>query len=765
MVKCRSISSLRRFGRGVRMVLAVGLLGWGSARASAAAASDGPGLEADYSVQVLVADGGGVNVQWARGAAGPLLMGWHVDRQQADGRIVRVTESMVAADLFDSPATLYRVHDAAVAAETGDSLAYRLVAVDPELREWPADFATFVVAAESAAVAEPPAAKPPRGTAAPALRDVTPTGSGSRLRIVVHSNGLYRLTSAQIAAGLTGFDAASAAQAIAQTNLALTCGGTSVAWRAEADGAALLFYGQAYRDMYTDRNVYFLTAGPGLAMATTNRTTALVAADPWFWDTARLEPNLKFFTYLQGNPEDDFFMWTGGSVSAAVPTWQFTTNVVLPDLHPNAKQGVATAHWASYYDGPPALDNHSKMWVAGQLVDDRLWAGDLRIAQSGTATNLASNSVSVTVQLLRETNVTTSTVLLDALEVRYARRMRALNDQLILASTATNVVTVRGFSTAAIRVFDLANPHRPVELAATVAQEGAAEWRVSWATATNATGRFLAVAAPQQPERIEGATPAWLGPMAGAPHLVIAPQALAGAASALVTYRQQQGMDSVLVPLEELFDAYAFGRRDPRAIQRFLGAARTNWTVPPAYVCLAGDGHLDYCDFLGQATTRPNHVPPIHDRIPYTLGGGNMMASVGIDNPLADMDGDGKPEIAIGRLPAQTPAALTAMINRIVTHENSDAWKNKALLIADADDNNDFALACDRLAGRLPAGIAADKLYMVKTTAQATRRANFIQKINAGVPLAVYIGHGNNSGMGNPSYFFEHSSTFPTCPR
>ncbi len=40
-----------------------------------------------------------------------------------------------------------------------------------------------------------------------------------------------------------------------------------MAWRAEESGAALLFFGQAYRNIYTDRNVYWLEPGSGLAMA------------------------------------------------------------------------------------------------------------------------------------------------------------------------------------------------------------------------------------------------------------------------------------------------------------------------------------------------------------------------------------------------------------------------------------------------------------------------------------------------------------------
>jgi putative transposon-encoded protein len=752
-------------GRLGRIAFAVGALTWAGAWSGAVSVRGESAYEPAVSLQVVANPEGGVTVEWTRESGPYHLLGWHLDRQLSSGGFVRVTPAQIEAGLFDPPSTLYRVRDAGGVAKAGDTLVYRLVVVDLELHEWPSDFASYVVGVESTPVPAPAeVAKAPRGPT-PALRDVTPSGSGSRLRIAVNTNGLYRLTAAQIAAGLTGYSEAQAVQAITQTNLALSCGGTSVAWRAEAGGAALLFFGQSYRDIYTDRNVYLLAPGPGLAMESSTRPTVSVAADPWFWETARAEKDLYFQSGAAGNEDDDFFIWSGGQLTMASTVrtnWLWTTNVLLPDSYPGMKQGQVTAYLVSNYDSPGTntLDNSTCLYAAGQQISCSKWNGDMRLAQSGIATNLGNDQVSVTVEVWHEKGVTTTVVLFDALEVRYARKMRARNDQLLFRpEPGTNVLTVRGFTNSAIQVFDLADPLRPIRIAGTVAQEGASDWRVSWSNNPVSTGLFLAVVTPFQPERIEGvAHSKWSAPLAGVPHLVIAPQALASAASALVAHRQQQGLGSLLVPVEELYDTFAFGRRDPRAIQRFLAYARTHWTVPPAYVCLAGDGHLDYHDHFGQSLTRPNHVPPIHARIPNTQGGGTGLVTVGLDSPLADMDGDGNPEMAIGRLPAQTSAALTAMINRIVTHEASDAWKNKVLLIADKDPSNDFILACDRLAGHVPTGIAVQRLNYTTNMTTLTMSNEFRQAFNSGAPLSVYLGHGNNIGMSSP-YFFEHSSS------
>ena len=709
--------------------------------------------------RVVVTAEGGVVVEWTRTAGPRQLLGWHVERQLPGGGALRLTAARVEAGLFDSPATVYRFRDAGATARAGDGVAYRLVAVDPELREWPGEFTEQTVLAAE----ETPAVTPAvtfRRQAAPARLAAAAATVGSRVRIGVTNDGLYRLSAASIAAVLQGYDEAQVAEAILQTNLALSCGGAAVAWRAEAGGAALLFFGQAYRDTYTDRNVYWLEPGTGLAMGSTNRATAAVADDPWFWETVRAERDLYFMPYAPGGTADDYFVWSGQQLTSPSASWAWTTHVALADLHPAVKTGTVTAHLISAYDGAPVLDNRTRLTAAGQLLDDRLWAGDVRLAQSGTATNLGGASVPVTVELRRETNVTTTTVLIDALEVRYARRMRAQNDQLLFQPEAgTNTLTVRGFSNPAIRVFEVTDPLRPVEVAATVVQEGASDWRVSWTAAPAAAGRYLAVARTAGAERFEGVSAAgWSSPQAGASHVVIAPQAMTNAAAALVAYRQQQGLASLLVPLEDLYDAFAFGRRDPRAIPRFLAYAQTHWTVPPVYVCLAGDGHLDYLDHFGQATTRPNHVPPLQERIPYDASPSGVMVTLGLDNPLADTDGDGLPNLAIGRLPAQTPAALTAMINRIATHEAADDWKDRVLLISDKDADNAFGQASGRLAERVPPGMAVQRLDHTDNSAAGTAamRTNFIQALNSGSALAVYFGHANNVGISSP-YFFEHS--------
>ena len=709
---------------------------------------------ASAALRAVASAEGGVVVEWERAPGSVPVLGWHVERAMPGGEALRLTEVRVAAGLFDAPATVYRFRDSASPAQAGDVATYRLVAVDPELREWPADF--FSVEVESARPGPP--AKEGRKSAAFAKQDVGPATVGSRVRIAVTNDGLFWLSAAQIAGVLAGYSEAQVAQAIVQKQFALSCGGEPVAWRAQVDGAGLLFYGQAVRDAYDRRGFYWLDPGPGLEMARTDRRTDQAANSPWFWETVRAETDQHFVPYLPGGLADDYWIWTGSQVTAPTTAWSWSNTVALVDAHPGVKTGLVTAYLSSAYDGNPARDNRTRLFAGTQLVDDRQWPGDERLVQTGTATNLGGASVAVGVEMRREADVTTTTVMIDAIEVRYGRHLRARNNQLLFRPEAgTNLLTVRGFASAAIRAFDVTDPLRPEELLATVAQEGAADWRASWSVAAGESRRFLAVAGAWSPARIDGVVDGgWRQARAGAPHVVIAPRALTNAAAVLVQHRKQRDLDSLLVPLEELFDTFAFGRRDPRAIRLFLAHARANWTAPPAYVCLAGDGHLDYLDVFGQAATRPNHVPPLLDRVPYDSSPSGTLTTFGLDNPLADLDGDEVPDVAIGRLPAQTPAALAAMISRIATYEATDAWKNQVLLVSDKDADNVFAAARERLAARVPAELTIHREGYETTLPVATMRTNFIRAMNAGPALAAFYGHANNVGISTP-YFFEHS--------
>ena len=93
--------------------------------------------------------------------------------------------------------------------------------------------------------------------------------AGGEIKITISRPGLYYVSAADIAAGLTDVADETAAKAlIAQGGLVLTCQGDAVAWTAADDGAGIYFYGTGVDTRYTKNNAYWLKTGAGLVMKT-----------------------------------------------------------------------------------------------------------------------------------------------------------------------------------------------------------------------------------------------------------------------------------------------------------------------------------------------------------------------------------------------------------------------------------------------------------------------------------------------------------------
>ena len=141
-------TAARLFRAAVWAVAGLGACGW----VSPALSAEPP---ACASMRAVVCAEGGVAVEWERPPGPDPVLGWHVERALPGGAALRLTDARVEAGLFDAPATVYRFRDASATARVGDSVAYRLVAVDPELREWPSGYFSVAVEAESARFAPP----------------------------------------------------------------------------------------------------------------------------------------------------------------------------------------------------------------------------------------------------------------------------------------------------------------------------------------------------------------------------------------------------------------------------------------------------------------------------------------------------------------------------------------------------------------------------------------------------------------------------------
>src|SRR5690606_36184118 len=102
---------------------------------------------------------------------------------------------------------------------------------------------------------------------------------------------------------------------------------------------------------------------------------------------------------------------------------------------------------------------------------------------------------------------------------------------------------------------------------------------------------------------------------------------------------------------------------------------------------------------------RANLVPPLMRR----TEGGLFPA----DARYGDRDGDGIPEVAVGRVPVTTLAEAHAWVDKLAAYEGTPAppWGGRAALLADADEGAvSFATDSAEIGAALPAGYETEQV-------------------------------------------------------
>ncbi len=235
----------------------------------------------------------------------------------------------------------------------------------------------------------------------------------------------------------------------------------------------------------------------------------------------------------------------------------------------------------------------------------------------------------------------------------------------------------------------------------------------------------------------------WRNPAVGADFIIISTDGLLPALAPLVEYRQAEGVQVATVPIAEIYDEFGFGEASPDSIQAFLTYAATQWPQPqPRYVLLVGDATTDYRAYL---TPLPAH------HIPSPLVAVQYSGETVSDARLADIDGDLRPDLAIGRWPVTDKTAVSTLIKRTIAYEKETAV-DKIIFAADPSEPT-FTRMIDRI---MENGQATTT---VPTSSDALQTA-----WQAGGWLTAYVGHGSLGRWGQVSLLDADTLNQPTPP-
>jgi hypothetical protein len=198
--------------------------------------------------------------------------------------------------------------------------------------------------------------------------------------------------------------------------------------------------------------------------------------------------------------------------------------------------------------------------------------------------------------------------------------------------------------------------------------------------------------------------------------------------------REAQGFSVALIDVEDLYDEFSFGMKTPQALRDFLSRARSSWTKAPRFVLLVGDATFDPRNYLGLGN---------YDFVPTKLIDTAYLETAS-DDWFVDFDGDGLPEMAVGRLPVRTAQEAMKMVSKIVGYEQGTGGGHNVLLVADMnDDVFDFEAAATSLEGLLPAQLTVQEIFRSRFGDDDQVHATLLQDMNQGALLVNYVGHGS----------------------
>jgi len=187
-----------------------------------------------------------------------------------------------------------------------------------------------------------------------------------------------------------------------------------------------------------------------------------------------------------------------------------------------------------------------------------------------------------------------------------------------------------------------------------------------------------------------------------------------------------------VVDVEDVYDEFSYGAHTPYAVRDFLAWTTSHWQTTPQYVLLVGDSSWDPRNHLDQGN---------NDFVPTKLIDTSLMETMS-DDWVADFNGDGLAQMAVGRLPGRTSAEVGLMLSKINAYEvaqQAGGPPRGALLVSDRGFEGQNSQTKTQLSPSVP----VQTIDRAHVNADDVMSSQIINAINAGPMLVNYYGHGS----------------------
>ncbi len=252
--------------------------------------------------------------------------------------------------------------------------------------------------------------------------------------------------------------------------------------------------------------------------------------------------------------------------------------------------------------------------------------------------------------------------------------------------------------------------------------------------------------------------------------LCISAVAAAGGSASIATASEAAGPDTAVVCPAEFRAALdpwlEFRRGEGRQIQ-LIASTGAPEEIRARIRAAARQGTLRHVLLVGGANPRGDLDTAVRGRsvavhlepAKVTIRWGSE-AQIAADDWYADLDGDGVPDVAIGRLTVESAAELAVVVHKILAYERQadfQAWRTRVNLVAGVGGFSPMidavveTSARQLIASGLPAGYETSLTYANWRSPCCPDPRQFhattMDRLNEGCLFWVYMGHGRRTGL------------------
>ncbi len=290
---------------------------------------------------------------------------------------------------------------------------------------------------------------------------------------------------------------------------------------------------------------------------------------------------------------------------------------------------------------------------------------------------------------------------------------------------------------------------------------------LKFTTNTDSLKEFIVFTGRGNTPIIEGAD---VGPMSnqnlhgmqGRNYVIISHPDFISSARSLAAHRHDHdGLDTLVVTPEQIYNEFSSGKPDVSAMRDFLKMLYDRATTEedmPKYVLLYGDG-----SYHNKGTDANNTNFILTYQSVNSLSPVSSFVTDDFFGLLDDNEGGstGLMDIGLGRFPVSTQAQARDAMNKTISYDQLDKmgdWRNTICFIGDDEDYNLHMRQADELADYVETNypsFSIGKIYLDAYTQSTTPSGDrypdvneaLIQRVNKGALIINYTGHGGENGL------------------